>query len=448
MDASAGRPHVTLDEFRVQSFKSFGDAALRLRPLTLLVGPNASGKSNLIEALRLIRWLARGGGLDQFNRAAESGELAIRGRSEDIFLNGERAFDLGCEFGFSQPEWMNSLNTLQVRIGLVGAELRVIDESFQDVLGGSPPGQGREPLYQVVAPATPPSHDLLVRYYGVTNSPQVVCTDQRLVLTQPAAFDEAYQVGNGSDQAHWLTMSRANCLARMAFLDPVPARMRGYVSRRGDSLREDGSNVSGILSQVCAEPDKREQVNAFIRSLPEREILGIAFDEAPPDEVRVKLVESFGGSEQPRDARVLSDGTLRVLAIAAAAMSVPEWSVVVIEEVDSGIHPSRAEALLRNLRQVALERHLSVLLTSHNPALLDALPDEALAGITYCYRDPLAGFSRLVQLYDRPDLLAQGPVGRLMFRGIIEKALKDTRSDEERTADALAWIEGRRGASR
>lgn len=446
------RPDVWLKAFRVGAFKSFEKAELNLgepflpRGLSLLIGPNASGKSNLLEALRLISWLAKGQWLDRFDRAAESDELPIRGRAEDLALNGHGGFSLECEFGFSDVDWMNSLDMLRVRVGLVGSELRILHESFLDVISRS---QDQTPLYEVVAPATPPSHELRVSHYSLPG-PRLegISRDQQLVLTQPATFGENHQIKEGCRQPPWLTASRADCLARIAFLDPVPGRMRGYVSRKADALREDGSNVSGVLSGICADPDGRESVRAFIRSLPEREIGDICFDDAPPDEVRVKLIESFGGRDQARDARVLSDGTLRVLAIAAAVLSVPEWSLLVIEEVDSGIHPSRAEALLGRVQQVARERHLNVLLTSHNPALLDALPDEALPNVTYCYRDPRTGFSKLLRLYDRPELLAQGPVGSLMFRGLIENALKDTRTEEERKAAAIAWIEARRGARR
>ena len=55
----------------------------------------------------------------------------------------------------------------------------------------------------------------------------------------------------------------------------------------------------------------------------------------------IELTETFGGTETVFDATLLSDGTLRVLAIAAAVLSAPEGSLVVIEEVDNGVHPSQ-----------------------------------------------------------------------------------------------------------
>ncbi len=48
---------------KIGDFKSYRSAELRLAPLTVLIGANASGKSNAIEALRLLSWVAQG---DQF----------------------------------------------------------------------------------------------------------------------------------------------------------------------------------------------------------------------------------------------------------------------------------------------------------------------------------------------------------------------------------------------
>ena len=104
----------------------------------------------------------------------------------------------------------------------------------------------------------------------------------------------------------------------------------------------------------------------FIRALPEQDIKEIAFIETPRGEVMVALSESFGGSNKKYDASLLSDGTLRVLAIAAAILSAPP-GLVVIEEIDYGVHPSRAAQLLNQVSRIAKARNLRVLISSHTP---------------------------------------------------------------------------------
>lgn len=154
-------------------------------------------------------------------------------------------------------------------------------------------------------------------------------------------------------------------------------------------------------------------------------------------------METFGHRSRKVDAPLLSDGTLRVLAIGATLLTAPTGALVIIEEIDNGVHPSRADTLVRQIRAIAAERQLRVLLTSHNPALLDALPDESLADVVCCYRDPDEGDSRLVRLGDMdryPELVAQGPLGQLMTRKVLDRFVKDRSTPQERQAQALDWL--------
>lgn len=107
--------------------------------------------------------------------------------------------------------------------------------------------------------------------------------------------------------------------------------------------------LSAVLAHLCREEGRETEVLAFIRALPEQDIRSVSFVETPRDEVMVQLEETFGPSSQRVPAELLSDGTLRVLAIAAAVLSVPEGTLVVIEEIDNGVHPARAAALMNAL---------------------------------------------------------------------------------------------------
>ena len=421
-------------QVKVETFRSYGEASLSLAPLTLLIGPNASGKSNFIEGLRLLRWLGRGHQLRDFDQAAANGELAIRGRARDLPLDGHDTFRMTCRFDLDD-EWI-SADTLSVAVQALESGLRVSNELLGYEI------QGR-PVYCVQRRQDEVSHDIVVAYDTLRDQGTVPCTDQQLVLTQlrtPAAFGA---MGERAAFIPRVTRAYSEALSRIVFLDPEPRSMRGYVPHAGQPLMSDGSNLSGVLYALCQTEDKRREVWEFIRHLPEKDIRGIDFIKTDRGDVMLRLTEAFGPGEQVRDAPILSDGTLRVLAVAAAVLSTPPHSLLVIEEIDSGIHPSRAEALLEGIQRVAKERHLTVVLTSHNPALLDALPIEAIPHVACCFRDPQDGSSRIVHLgeLDRyPELVAQGTVGRLMSEGVIERFLRDTRSPDERREDALKWV--------
>lgn len=49
-----------IQEIHIKDFKSYQSAKLKLSPLTMLIGANASGKSNALEAIRFLNWLAQG----------------------------------------------------------------------------------------------------------------------------------------------------------------------------------------------------------------------------------------------------------------------------------------------------------------------------------------------------------------------------------------------------
>ncbi|MDQ2769930.1 MAG: ATP-binding protein [Bacteroidota bacterium] len=232
-------------------------------------------------------------------------------------------------------------------------------------------------------------------------------------------------------------------MRNIIFLDLNPKAMVGYSFIIDKNLRPDGSNLSSVLFDICVTQGRKQEVLNFIGELPEQAIADVVFLEGPRQEVMVQLVETFGQQETRREAPLLSDGTLRVLAIAAALLSAPTGGLVVVEEIDNGVHPNRAKQLLHNILTASKANSLRVLLTSHNPALLDALPRESVPNVVCCYRDPEQGDSRLIrlsELTDYPELVASGPLGQLMTQGLLDRYLKNQRTPEQKTEQAQEWL--------
>lgn len=111
------------------------------------------------------------------------------------------------------------------------------------------------------------------------------------------------------------------------------------------------------------------------------------------------------------------------------------------------MHPSRAERILKRISEIARSRSLRVLISSHNPALFDALPDDAVPETVFCYRSPQDGSSQLIRLRDIPDypeLIAQGTVGHLMTKGLLERFVKNHPGSEQKKQKAMEWLESMR----
>jgi predicted ATPase len=410
----------------IQNWKSFREARLSLAPLTLMVGANASGKSNAIEAIRCLSWLAEGRRLTDVVSSVQGDDQLIRGTIENLTHHGEDSFTLGCET--DDEDW--DRYGIEVKVSAEG--LRVWNEGITGRAGATT-------LFKVAEPAAEFSHAIEVAYRSFSRSgksPRIPATDEQSVLSQlttPARFAAGH--GKAQETIPRVVERFRTALTGTLFLDPDPRRMRGYSFLVDNVLKGDGSNLSSVLFELCERRQQKSEVLAFIRELPEQNFRNITFVRTPRNEVMLRLTESFTGKRHTWDAPVLSDGTLRVLAVAAALLSAPEGSLVVIEEIDNGVHPSRAGMLLENIERIA---------TSHNPALADTLPSEATPDIVCCYRDPAGGDSRLVRLEDLanyPELVARGPLGQLMTQGILERMVKNQPNAAARRKAGEAWLD-------
>ncbi len=101
----------------------------------------------------------------------------------------------------------------------------------------------------------------------------------------------------------------------------------------------------------------------------------------------LSFIEQFGRYTKPVDNRGMSDGTLRYLSTLAALVGKKPGTTVVVEEVDNGLHPSRAKKLISALRELGKKKGIDVIVTTHNPAVLNALEAEDVPGVVVCYRD-------------------------------------------------------------
>ncbi len=430
-----------LTEFTLANFKSYRKSSLRLGSLTLLIGANASGKSNVLEGLRFLCWLANGHQLNTIQSAINV-DRVIRGRVDDLCYRGESSFTIGCRVDIE--EW----NQLSLTIGVNNGEMKITSEEIADV--NSPPLYVINPMAQRQHNPSWP-HEIEVIFDGFSegqNSSYVVCSNQMAMFTQLDNTRSRWVSGRSYElyrQKITETIHQyRKILPNILFLDAIPAKMRDYSYKSDWHLQENGVNLSSVLFHLCEnQPENKQEILNLIQSLPEQVIDELDFIFGPRGEVMVCLSETFGDTRHNYEAALLSDGTLRVLAIAAAMLSATEDSLIVIEEIDNGVHPSRVKSLITSIQEIAKRRNLQVLISTHNPALMDAIPDAALGDVVFCYRDPLVGDSRLVRLGDLdefPGLISQDSLGQLVTKGVVDRFIKSPHTPEDRRQQAMDWL--------
>lgn len=437
--------------FGLKDFKSYKEAELHLAPLTVMIGANASGKSNALEGLRLVSWLAQGQRLSSIQYSVNSGEQVVRGTAQNLPREGVSRFGFSCSIShFNWKHW-------QIEIELRQDGLHIVSESVTS-------RSENVPLYILDQPSSDRGTDVGVAYNNFARGgkkPHITCVDQIPIFSQlvsPATFPATHK--NSRKKIPDVAKELEGLLSNILFLDPNPQIMRGYSFPADVKLRGDGSNLSAVLYNLCDQPKEEVEITDLsdvldrieaapellnlIQSLPEQNIVGISFIREPRGGVMVALTESFGGVRRSFDASLLSDGTLRVLSIAAALLSAPEGTMVVVEEVDNGVHPSRAERLLQSIRRIAEVRNLRVLMSTHNPALLDALPDESIPHVVFCYRSPEDGSSKILRLSDSvsyPEMVAQDTLGGLLTSGLLDRYAKLQTTPKEKKRVALEWLD-------
>ncbi len=409
-----------IKDITFENWKSFDKATLYLDPLTVLIGTNASGKSNALDALAFLNRLAMGKDI----KSSLIGDMAtppIRGGVEWSVLQPHTEFTLSVttEGSSDNIEYIYSITiqtapVIQLKAeSLTQVKYRIKTKSHPSSLY----------LYKT-DPVDDSSPVITSRLYNESKGRPQDIHRSSAALVQISDISNRKEIVEGIK-----TVLKA--LRNIFVLDPIPSNMREY-SPLSDVLLSDAKNIAGVLAAL---PEDRktevEQVlTQYSRHLPERDIRRIWAETVGRFNSDAMLYcEEEWTDEQYNtvDARGMSDGTLRYLAILTALMVRPEYSQLIIEEVDNGLHPSRAGELLRMLKEIGSKRHIDVLITTHNPALLDVMGPEMVPFVVVANRDPQSGNSRLTLLEDienLPKLLASGPLGKLSSRGDIEESLQ------------------------
>jgi predicted ATPase len=395
-------------------FKGFAHAELDLsKPLTVLIGANGSGKSNLIEAIELLSFIAQGGKLHDITELGRGGQLEIRGGLQSCAQYGQNAFSLGVrtqEFAYSVKVQTKPVPQI------VKEQLFFKQKRFFETLENHHNAKG----------------EILVNYdkEGVEHKKYV--SARQSVLSQYHKIVEIKQQNPFEN------------LIQMAFrspfiFEPNSKLMRQYEQIGNPKLAKNGANLSAVLYEWISENERIERLLNWIRQLPNEPYLGFDFDVTKYNSVMFGLKEGNEGNSI--GANLLSDGTLRSLAILTllelGLVDVGFNSLVIIEEFDNGLYPSRIKGLFKAIVDYCQAQPFNMLVTTHNPATLNALPSEQLDGVVLCTGDKLV---KLDDLPRYPELLERGQLGELVTRRVIDQYLVPD-FEEERQREAFQWLE-------
>ena len=111
-------------------------------------------------------------------------------------------------------------------------------------------------------------------------------------------------------------------------------------------------------------------------------------------------------------SRIVSEGTLRVLALCALTVNPWNGTLLAFEEPENGVHPRRIELIAKMLVSLALDQRRQVVVTTHSPLFCDAVLQEARSrksddvGLFNVRRE---GAGSVVEPFDTPGPLFDDP---------------------------------------
>ncbi len=136
----------------------------------------------------------------------------------------------------------------------------------------------------------------------------------------------------------------------------------------------DGSNLARLVAQV--QDSSPESFKAWVEHVQTAiaDIVDIRTVSRPEDKHRYLMIHYAGGVEVPQ--WMVSDGTLRLLALTLLAYLPGVQGVYLVEEPEVGVHPTAIETIIQSLSSVYEGQ---VLITSHSPVVLSMpRPDQLL----------------------------------------------------------------------
>ena len=352
-----------LTKLTVRNFKSLVDVTVEVPRLAVLFGPNGAGKTNLLHAIAALSGIGNVRTLsDVLDRP-----LPVRGHAFEAFsfpagglpaLLEQRSarFSLEADLAVGTERYRYRVEpSIELRSG----RLSVADE-YLALLGRAGKPKGTPAIERV-------DSKLRVRRKGKPAHPREEPVGMNhAILSDRSLAGEEYQ---------WLETVRGELGEWCThYLDPAVAMRAPRAPVDVFDIGAYGEDIGPFLYKLRAEePDRFRAVSRTLRSIvPSVETLTVQLDERRGT---LDILIRQGGVEY--SSRVVSEGTLRVLALCAVAVNPWGGSLLAFEEPENGVHPRRLDLITRLLMSLATDGGRQVIVTTHSPLFCDAVLKQA-----------------------------------------------------------------------
>jgi len=350
-----------LKRLHITNFKSLADVTIELPRFAVLFGPNAAGKSNFLDAVQALSRIGtlrtlsdalsepiRGYPIEAFSFPSGGLQALLSSKSPNFTLEAD-----------STSGKESYRYRVQVAIEPDSGSLSVKDEYLAQ-LGAKGEAKGKPSIEKVedslhIRRKSKPAHPRQ-ELVGLNHS---ILSDPRLGGVEYRAIERLRQEMSG-----WRTY----------YLDPRIAMRAAQSPSDVQDIGVLGSEIAPFLYRLRAENHQHFQdVSRILRSLvPSVEEMAIDLDKR-----RGTLDILIRQDGIDYSSRIVSEGTLRVLALCAIAVNPWGGSLLTFEEPENGVHPRRLELIANLLISLAMDRKRQVIVTTHSPLFCDAVLKKA-----------------------------------------------------------------------
>lgn len=439
----------------IENFKSILRDDIALKDLTVIIGANGAGKSNLIKSLEflaaipeigLVGAVNRFGGYEGLVPKTIPGNAVIKTRvkfkytaelppaSTEPVNNPPITVDHDFQFGYSHKHALHvieerlSFNQILSAIELLEkdslAKLNVETSSFE-----LRKGPGLVVKYRESPPFSSENLNHYLEWLGLPFQNAGIRSATRLhkfLRIVEHSLRESNKVSQTLIDPQFSSLADYSILARtfMGLLKSTrrydlllnELRKEQQVSE-SSSLSSSGTNMPSVLRYMLSMSGEDTALSRILSTIGEvsPHVLSMNSAKVRTGKEFVEFRES--SAKRSVESWESSDGTLRTLAILIALETQPEYSTIIIEEPEQNLHPWAIRGIIDHIRRVIKSRNLQVIVTTHSQQVLEAThPNEVLVATRS--KEEGTKFKKLSDIVPQANIEI-GEVGRMWVKGLL-----------------------------
>jgi len=364
-----------LKRVKIRGYKSLADVEVHLQPLSVLFGPNASGKSNFLDALQLLSRIANS------NNLKEAFHPPYRGTPLESFTFGSDGIQ-----GLLRQEKLSF--SIEVDVELSESVINSVKSQYQTTKEVKTTDAGDKVIKDFFSPITAVVERHVNYVIDVEMIPKsgILRLSKELLTVINAEGQTVYQLKEENQESSLL--SKPVLLVRFPTLTAIREELASWLffyleprerMRLSTPVKEVrhigimGEDLAAFLNTLRSidEPQFRAVEKALHVIIPS--VTGIDISVNNHGNVELGLMQ--GQTTIP--AELLSEGTLRILGLLALGGAKESPALLGFEEPENGINPERLDLIAEILKNLA-SNETQVIVTTHSPTLLDLIPEESL----------------------------------------------------------------------